>query len=336
MTTFTSVGDAGDLFLSLATIKSKGEKAICYLYDNGQTAGILRRFDGVASLVKAQPYIKDVKPWNGEHIDWHSENFRKYGYHGNGLSLALNHAEAAVRDGFISTFPDVKSPWLTVKPSAKWAERVVINKTTRYENPHFPWRKIVEHYGNKLVFLGTQPEHDLFQQRFGEVEYYPTANFLIAAQVIAGSALLIANQSSCMVIAEGLKHPRIQEVCLWLPDCIYNSSPNNAQYSADGSMTLPAVGDTPELVIERTKPKPEVNIHETPPGMWQYPDCPTQMSPHVVITFMRQNNPKMSKDEAMEALIEYNMKRIPLWFDGITLDPELKKFMIAKRNAGIA
>ena len=129
MTTFTSVGDAGDLFLSLATIKSKGEKAICYLYDNGQTAGILRRFDGVASLVKAQPYIKDVKPWNGEHIDWHSENFRKYGYHGNGLSLALNHAEAAVRDGFISTFPDVKSPWLTVKPSAKWAERVVINKT---------------------------------------------------------------------------------------------------------------------------------------------------------------------------------------------------------------
>lgn len=332
MISYTNCGDAGDLFLSLATIKSKGEKAICYLYDNGQTAGILRRFDVVAPLVKAQPYIEDVKPWNGESIDWHSENFRKYGYHNNGLNLALNHAESAIRDGFISTFPDVKSPWLTVNPNTKWSERVVINKTTRYENHYFPWRKIVEHYGKRLVFLGTQPEHDLFIKRFGEVEYYPTANFLIAAQVIAGSALLIANQSSCMTIAEGLKHPRIQESCLWLPDCIYPGS--NAQYVGDGGCTLPAIGDTPELVIEATRPV-EVNIHDTPPGMWQFPGCPPMPHYAPMLNFMRQANPEWSKAEALERLKEFNRKRVPEFYNN-GLDSEMRKFMVAKRNAGLA
>jgi len=334
MTSFTSVGDAGDLFVSLATVKSQIGKSICYLYDSPQTAGIMRRFDVVAPLVKAQPYIEDVRPWNGEHIDWHSENFRTYAYHGNGLSLALNHAEAAMRDGFISTFPDVIRPWLTVEPSKKWAGRVVINKTERYGNDFFPWRKMVEHYGKKLVFLGTKPEHDLFEKRFGEVEYYPTANFLIAAQVIAGSALFIGNQSSCMTIAEGLKHPRIQECCLWLPDCLYNSSPNNAQYVGDGACTLPAIGDTPELVIEPAW-QPEVNLHETPPGGWKFPGIPASMHYAAAVSFMRQEHPEWSNDEALERLKEHNRKLNPAFYNN-GLAHELRKFMVAKRNAGLA
>lgn len=327
-------GDGGDLIVCLSTLQHKGGLHDIYLRDNGQTAGITHRAHLFKALLEAQPYINSVRIWKREPINWISENFRKYRYHNNGLNLATNHAQAALHDGFITEMPDTGKQWLFVEPNKKWSDRVIINRTERYQNSTFPWKKIVNHYGKKLAFIGTSHEHSLFQAAFGEVEFIHTPNMLIVAQMIAGSALFIGNQSCCMTIAEGLKHHRIQEVCSWLPDCLYAGP--NAQYSADGSMTLPAVGDTPELVVERTKPKPEVNINETPPGMWQYPDCPTQMSPHVVITFMRQNNPKMSKDEAMEALIDYNSKRIPSWFDNMTLDPELKKFMFAKRNAGIA
>jgi len=330
-------GDLGDCIASLPAIIARGEVVNFLLRDNGQTKGIIARMHLIKPLLEAQPLIAECREWKeGEHVDWPSEEFRKMGLHGNRRSLAGVHADCARRYGFITREPDYSQPWLTVEPDNRWNERVVINRTDRYNNPYFPWKRIVEHYGNKIAFIGTPHEHDMFQREFGLVEHVPTANLLVAARIIAGSAVFIANQSSNMCIAEGLKHPRIQEVCLWLPDCIYNSSPNNAQYSADGSMTLPAVGDAPELVIERTKPKLEINIHETPPGMWQYPNCPSQMSPHVVITFMRQNDPKLTKEEALAELVAHNAKRIPSWFDNVMLDPELKKFMVAKRNAGLA
>lgn len=331
----STAGDLGDLLCCLPSIISRGEVVNILLRDNGQTKGIVHRMHLIKALLEGQPLIAEVREWReGEHVDWPSEEFRRMGMHGNGLSLAGVHAACARRFNFITNEPDYSQPWLTVDPDFRWKDRVIINRTDRYNNPYFPWGKIKAHYGDKIAFIGTPHEHDMFQRSFGLVEHVPTANLLVAARMIAGSPIYIGNQSSCMCIAEGLKHPRIQEVCLWLPDCVYAGP--NAQYVADGAMTLPAVGDTPELVIERIKPPPEINMNETPPGNWQFPDCPPCPHPVAAVQFVRQVNPTWDKKRAMEELVAFNMKRIPSWFNQTSVDPELKKFMVAKRNAGLA
>ncbi len=329
-------GDCGDIFVMLSILKSTGKQCRIYLREDGRTKGILERAHLVKSLLEVQPYIESVSTWKREALNWESERFRVYGYHNNGDSLAFNHANAAIRDGFIPSLPDVTNPWITVQPDNKWNDRVLINRTERWNGDyHFPWARIIAHYGKKAAFIGTEHEHRVFQERYGQLEYVPTANFLVVAQMIAGSALFMGNQSACMAIAEGLKHPRIQDVCLWCPDCLYPGA--NAQYSADGSMTLPAVGDTPELVIERTKPSPEVNINEAPPGYWQFPDCPPSMHPQAAVQFIRSTvHPEWSKEQALAELVAFNTKRRPDWFNHFMVDPELKKFMVAKRNAGLA
>lgn len=329
----TTAGDLGDAICCLPAIISRGEVVNFLLRDNGQTKGIVGRMHLIKDLLESQPLIAECREWReGEQVDWPSEEFRRMGMHGNGDSLAGVHSACARRFNYITNEPDYSKPWLVVEPDNRWNGRVVINRTDRYANPYFPWGKIMQHYGPKIAFIGTPHEHDMFQRSFGLVEFVPTANLLIAAKMIAGSALYIGNQSSCMVIAEGLKHPRIQESCLWLPDCIYPGP--NAQYVGDGGCTLPAVGDTPELVIEATR-LVEVNIHDTPPGMWQFPGCPPMPHYAPMLDFMRQANPEWSKAEALEQLKDFNRKRVPEFYNN-GLDSELRKFMVAKRNAGLA
>lgn len=329
----TTAGDLGDALCCLPAIISRGEVVNFILRDNGQTKGIVGRMHLIKDLLESQPLIAECREWReGEQVDWPSEEFRRMGMHGNGDTLAGVHSACARRFNYITKEPDYSQPWLVVEPDNRWNGRVVINRTDRYANPYFPWGKIMQHYGPKIAFIGTPHEHDMFQRSFGLVEFVPTANLLIAAQMIAGSALYIGNQSSCMVIAEGLKHPRIQESCLWLPDCIYPGS--NAQYVGDGGCILPAIGDTPELVIEATRPV-EVNIHDTPPGMWQFPGCPPMPHYAPMLDFMRQANPEWSKAEALEQLKDFNRKRVPEFYNN-GLDSELRKFMVAKRNAGLA
>ena len=135
-----------------------------------------------------------------------------------------------------------------------------------------------------------------------------------------------------MVIAEGLKHPRIQESCLWLPDCIYPGP--NAQYVGDGACVLPAIGDTPELVVEPAW-QPEVTLHETPPGGWRFPGIPASNHYASAVSFMRQQHPEWSNDEALERLKEHNRTLNPDFYNN-GLAHELRKFMVAKRNAGLA
>ncbi len=332
----TSAGDLGDCIAALPAIISRGEVVNFLLRDNGQTKGIVGRIHLIKELFESQPLIAECREWQeSDHVHWKSEDFRSMGMHGNGISLAGVHSACARSQGFISNEPDYSKPWLEIEPDDRWNDRVVCNRTDRYNNPCFPWGKVVAHYGSKMAFIGTPHEHDMFQRSFGPVEHIPTANLYVAAKMIAGSAVFIGNQSSNMVIAEGLKHPRIQEVCLWLPDCLYPGL--NAQYSADGSMILPAVGDAPELVIERTKPKIEVNVNETPPGFWQFPDCPPSMHPQAAVQFIRQTcHPEWSKEQALAELVDFNVKRRPDWFNQFTLDPELRKFTVAKRNAGLA
>ena len=302
----STAGDAGDIFVMLATLKHTGKQCDVYLRDHPHTAGIVHRAHLVKPLVEAQPYINSVRIWKREPLHWESENFRRYRYINNGLNLAHNHAQAAVRDGFVSSMPDVSKPWLTVDPDTSYAGRVVVNRSPRYNNPRFPWKEVVKHFGERIIFIGLTEEYSKFCEQFGYVEYRLPPNFLEAARMIAGSDLFIGNQSACMTIAEGLKHPRIQEVCLTHPDCIYPGS-TGAQYVADGVITLPD-----GTVLRGVRPKREKKIHTTPPGNWRYGGGASPCFELLVREVAKREN--LTIGDAEDAVYDANVERCPAFF----------------------
>jgi len=324
-------GDFGDLIAGMSVMKALG-KVKLYVANRGITKPIVDRFDAIRDLLLSQSYIESAEVYTNEPIHWNASDFR--GNYIDTQTLADSHMNHFRGRNMRQINFDKESPWLNIQPDNSWNGRIVVNRSPRYHNSKFPWTKIVSHYGDKIVFVGLAHEYDSFCNSFGKVPYHHAKHLLEIGSMIAGSDLFIGNQSACANIAEGLKHPRILEVCLWRPDCIYTGA--GAQYVADGAMTLPAVGDTPELVIERTKPPPEININETPPGNWQFPDCPPCPHPVAAVQFVRQANPTWDKKKALDELVAFNMKRIPSWFNQTSVDPELKKFMVAKRNAGLA
>jgi len=316
----SSTGDLGDIVVMLATLKATGKQCDVCLRNAPNTAGILHRVHLIKPLLEAQPYIGSVNVWKDEELHWESEKFRHYGYINNGLNLAHNHAQAAVQDGFISELPDVRNPWLTVEPDTRYADRVIVNRSFRYNNDRFPWAKIVEHYGGRILFIGLPEEYVTFCERFGAVVHYqPTKDLLEVAQIIAGSALFIGNQSSCMTVAEGLKHPRIQEVCLTQPDCIYPPG-TGAQYVADGNVRLPD-----GTVLKGNRPPAERKTAVTPPGGWKYPGHDTLPIFEVLVKIVARGE-NLTNEEAANRVYDANVERCPEFFTDRTLRMELQKF----------
>jgi hypothetical protein len=228
----TTAGDLGDIVVLLATLRDLPPPHTLLLRDDGRTKGIVRRKHIIAPLVESQG-IKCV-PWRkGDKVDWASEKFRD-GHHRTTEPLAMSPVYHALAEGVITKRPDVSKPWLTVEPSKESKGRVIVARSARYNNPHFPWAAILKHLGKRALFVGAPDEHVMLQNAFGcKVGYRPTKGLLEVAQLVAGSDLFIGNQSAPMTVAEGLKHPRIQETCLWVPDCIYPPDGTN-QYSGDG------------------------------------------------------------------------------------------------------
>lgn len=321
----SSNGDLGDIVVLLATLKSTGKKCDLYLRNTPGTAGILHRVHLIKPLVEAQPYINAVKAWRREPLHWESEKFRTYGFVNNRLNLAQNHAQAAIKDGFIKMLPDVTNPWLTAKPDTRYKGRVIINRSFRYNNESFPWGEIVRHLGTQLLFIGLPEEHAKFQTQFGRVEYYWPKDLLEVAQIIAGSDLFIGNQSSCMTIAEGLKHPRIQEVCLWQPDCIYPGK-TGAQYVADGVLTLPD-----GTVLKGRHKTVEKRTNTVPPRGWQYPGCTTQSVFELLVKEVAVKE-KLSYEDAENRVYEANEARCPQFFTDPSLKAQMLKFEQAMEN----
>lgn len=324
----SSTGDIGDIIVMLATLKHTGKPCDVYLRDHPHTAGITHRMHLIKPLIEAQPYINSVRIWKRETLHWESEKFRPYGYVNNGNNLAHNHAQAAVRDKFISSMPDVSTPWLTVEPDTSYAGRVIINRTPRYDNSLFPWAEIVRHYGEKLLFIGLQDEWNRFCDAFGQVNYELPKNFLQVARMIAGCELFIGNQSSCMTVAEGLKHPRIQESSLDHPDCIYPGN-TGAQYVGDGVVTLPD-----GTVLKGNRPPVDRKTHITPPQLWQYGSYPASPVFELLVCEVRVKE-QVSEAEAANRVYTANVERCPRFFADASEQARMLRFQRAKENYGL-
>ena len=336
----SGVGDIGDCVLSLATLQHRGGIFDYYARDNGSTKGFVSRIHLVKPLLETQPYINAVRIWKREDIAWASEGFRP-GWHSRDGSLAGAHASHAVSVGFIKDMPDFSKPWLTAEPNDRFAGRIIINRSPRYNNPYFPWRDVVNHYGSRLVFVGLREEHAAFQSAFGDVEYLHTGDMLDVAQAIAGSSLFIGNQSSCMTIAEGLKHSRILEGSLVCSDCVYPGS-HNAQYVFDGTVDLPDVdgsGDT--TITSRVKCWQNYILNEVPncgKGRWGWHyQHENVMICEGALDFAVNTLRKLTKwdeEACRKAIVEFTVAMNPQWFEKKVRLPQLDTAKRSLRNAG--
>lgn len=203
MLKFLHNGDIGDCIACLPAIRQLGGGKLIFTQHPNP-----RPFKETSAMLKplfdAQPYIRETE-WQDkpEPVDFNFCTFRHAWAH----NASLAHMQA-VHCGLKHL--DI-SPWLKVRP-ADYSGRIIINRTPRYQNPAFPWKKIVETYKDRLLFVGLPHEHDDFQKYVGAyVEHYMAYNFRDLAETIYGSDFYIGNQSSPCWVAMGLGHPLVQE-----------------------------------------------------------------------------------------------------------------------------
>lgn len=99
-------------------------------------------------------------------------------------------------------------------------EKIIICRTERYLNPTVDYSFLRE-YQDNIVFAGTTREWNNFCMHFDlQIEKLNVNDFLELAQAVQQSRFLLSNQTMLFQIAEGLKVPRIVELCSWAPNVI--------------------------------------------------------------------------------------------------------------------
>lgn len=253
MRTFLHSLDAGDIVVSLASVQALGGGRYYLTNQKPALAGLL------GPLLAKQEYIEHFGKHGKQAITHDFSTFRKGGIPW-GVPLGELHAR------WVRAKVDFSKPWLKANPAVRSLGKIIVSKTARYTNQFFPWKALVKELGHKMIFVGLDQEWRTFcSMNCRYVEFARTSNLLEVAELIAGSDLFIGNQSSPNAVAEGLKHPMVQEVCLSVPDCIYPR--DNAVHCADGDMEFELQGKL--YSFERQRPKVRLPRQESPPGGWK-------------------------------------------------------------------
>lgn len=305
MKTFLHSGDRGDSIYSLPVIRDNGPGILC-VADKPWTNPITPWIESARKLIEAQPYISALKIHQGEAINHDFSTFRKIGHH-QGRTIAELHATW-------TRLPcDINKPWLTVEPNPDTAGKIVVNRTPRYNNEFFPWKRLVDTFSEDMVFIGLPQEHQAFCDQYGKVPYLPTNDLYEVAAAIAASEVYMANQSVGYAICEGLKHRSIQETHLQWADCIY--ARDNATYCFDGFLSFEACGKHFENPAVERRQKVVTSI--TPPGGWlgEYAGCRAKSYAFdaliVMLTHQLKTKGIAVPENLREILVEQARDRMP-------------------------
>lgn len=105
--------------------------------------------------------------------------------------------------------------WIPCEASSR--SGVVIARSLTEHNEFFPWEKVLERYSNhRLTFCGTLVERENFLRKFPSAtfDWVDSTDLVAATELLASSLLLISNQNSIAVLADGLELPVVLEVSL--------------------------------------------------------------------------------------------------------------------------
>ena len=220
---FIHSGDLGDVIYALPTVRAFGGGTIHLVNQNvGQLHGMSReRAMILAPLLMAQPYVHAVRydlPTEGE---WKQGGVNLNAFRFSGQDFFRQHLADCVARTFGLPGGIAEEPWLTVQP-CQWGP-VFFARSARYHNPNFPWRKVIEKYGQHARFVGTPAEHVAFNTEFeASVPYLATDNLETLAAVLNMARLFVGNQSAPLAIAEGLGINILCEECPACPNCHLN------------------------------------------------------------------------------------------------------------------
>ena len=328
-------GDLGDAVFSLSVIKTLegGPHDIMFVDRRPHVAPFLERESIIRPLYESCPYVRSVTVDDGPcDLDLAALHPQSWGtlvgfrrHHSWRYTLAYAQKLEAEKQGFSMAAFDQGAAWLTADPIKH--DRIPIHRSPRYQNPYFPWHQIVERFGDRCAFVGLPHEHDAFQKHVGrKVDRMAFPNLYELARFAAGAEVCIGNQSSPNAVFEGLKVPRIQETCLWQPDCIYPFDGHN-WYVADGGL---AYGD---LVIPPSASRfAELDTAVVPRGGWQYGEHREIVFDHLLRRVARDEN---STPEAVRQKVYLaNCERVPEFFRNRQTDNELTRYRAACESVG--
>lgn len=240
MKTFKHSGDMGDIIYSLPTIAALGG-GVLYLditggadeetcrsqCPDGKTKFNQQSFNFLKPLLEIQDYIKEIKIYKGERIDFNLNNFRYKFSDPNRRSQSRNLLDLHL-DAFNLPEWDHNTPWLKVNKAVKLEKKTIVARTPRYQSSHTWFEGQRSNLENKCIFVGLEKEHDLFEWTFGiKIPFFKIKDALELAEILNGCNHLIANQTSILAIGIGLGSVSIvQEVYTKFPNVVFEKKKN--------------------------------------------------------------------------------------------------------------
>lgn len=229
---FLHSGTIGDVWAAIPAIneyyRQTGKKIILYL-ENGHDAHYYegavhptkdsngkqvmlneKMIQMMIPLLNEQESIECAKLWGKEPISVDLNLIR---------TTFVNLPWGCISRWYFYVYPDLAcdltGKWLHAPDAEKdiCKGKILINRTERYTNPDINYA-FLKPYEDECVFLGTMREYNIFCMTYDlNIRKGNVTSFLEYAQAIKQSKFYISNQSQGFQLAQGLKHPRIVELC---------------------------------------------------------------------------------------------------------------------------
>jgi hypothetical protein len=226
--TFKHSGDLGDIIFGLPVIRAIGGGILFLDPAGGETEPLVTlpsrnhtrlnaaSIESLATLLRLQPYIHEVRHWQGEPVDCNLDQFRAH--------MRYNNISDAHLAAFGLPLAQRDTPWITApEPIIDSARPVVINRTVRYLSNYTFWEANLPSIANQCRFVGNEREHDIFEYTFEtRVPLVSTPTILDLARVVAGATQFIGNASLPHALAEAMKKNVVVELYRVSPNVVFN------------------------------------------------------------------------------------------------------------------
>lgn len=174
-------------------------------------------FDALYPLLVYQDYIADFIEWDGHEVDVDLDVLRM-----QDTTMPYGCINRHAMYIFPDMATDLSQKWLTIPDEIdqRAAGKILVNRTARYNNMLIGYN-FLRNYKDSVLFVGLPEEHRMFcDQNRVDIPRLEAKDFLEIAVALQSCKLYIGGQSSIFQVAEGLKIPRVLEVCKQIPNVI--------------------------------------------------------------------------------------------------------------------
>lgn len=245
-------GDLGDIIYYLPVAKAQGIERIYYAdrpvtkpTSKGKYLFLKRLIEncGIEFLYE-EPKEKVFPAWN---------------FRSGGLPIGVTLTDLQARFANVDVSKEV---WLKAEHKEEFRNKIILHRSPRYNNQHFPLQEISEYYEKDIIAIGTPEE---VEQLRNTCQFkFPHSVFEDAQDLcnaIYSCRWYVGNQSSPMALAIGSGARFTQELCPWAPDCIFPRE--HCFYSFDGYAEVEGIS------FGEMYCKNDFTTNCSPPGGWQ-------------------------------------------------------------------